>query len=356
MIKTLTKEQEALMHQVRKEWIEFCLGGNTKINREIAMEGIRWIYGLAKKPQPITIFVGGPMEAQYACWVLKALVKNKKWFAQVLAQVRDQVRDQVSDQVSAQVRDQVSDQVSDQVRDQVLAQVSDQKGEYFYFSWCDLDDSYWVSFYDFFKRIGVVNYEKFDGYLEYLKSGAFMTIFLEQFAIVCPRPKKVNRDERNRLHGSDSPAVEWENGEKYYLWHGIRVPEKIIMRPHEITKEDIQNERNSEVSRAIAERLGWEEYMERADTVLIDKWFDVKMMNHYELYDFKKRFEMTPKLLKMESPELNDGTRPYYVEPVHPGLKTCQSARRWQFMTPNGKWPEVDDCNKNPELVFEVEA
>lgn len=128
------------------------------------------------------------------------------------------------------------------------------------------------------------------------------------------------------------------------------------MRPLEITKEDIAAEKNSEVSRAIAEKLGWDEYMKRCDTVLVDKWFDADKMLHYELWDFKKRFELTPKLLKMESPELKDGTRPHYIEPVPPGIKTCQAARSWQFMRVDGKWPTVEECNADPKLVFEVEA
>jgi hypothetical protein len=162
-------------------------------------------------------------------------------------------------------------------------------------------------------------------------------------------------DERERLHSVNAPAIEWPD-EKYFFWHGVRVPEKIIMTPNTITKEDITNEKNSEVSRAIAERLGWPEYMRRAETVLIDKWFDSENVLHYELWDFKKRFERTPRLLKMESPELKDGTKPLYIEPVDPHLNTCQGARRWQFKKTDGKWPTIEECNKNPELSFEVET
>jgi hypothetical protein len=76
-------------------------------------------------------------------------------------------------------------------------------------------------------------------------------------------------DERERLHSDSGPAIEWPD-EKYFFWHGSKVNEKIIMHPKEITAEEIRNEKNSEISRAIAERLGWDEYMKRADTVLID--------------------------------------------------------------------------------------
>lgn len=63
----------------------------------------------------------------------------------------------------------------------------------------------------------------------------------------------------------------------------------------------------------------------------------------------------------MESPECNDGGRPYYIEPVPPEIKTCKAARRWQcdpigedFKSKPAKW--VAECNENSELVFEVEA
>ncbi len=49
-------------------------------------------------------------------------------------------------------------------------------------------------------------------------------------------------------------------------------------------------------------------------------------------------------------------TRPYYIEPVDPDLKTAQAARKWQFAKPDGSWPDVSECNKSPELVFSWEA
>ena len=337
-LEKLSEEQAALIPAVTDEWVKFCLGGDSTINRQAAAESLRWMYGKAKLQSPFVIFVDGPLACQYAAWFVNALVRDKKSSAQVSAQVRDQVLAQVS----AQVRDQVRDQV---------------KSNYVEYGWCDLaGDAGWVSFYDFFTRLGIEFSTDFKKYSDYVKSGPFMTILLNGFAIVCPRPSKITKDERKRLHGETSAAAEWSNGEKYYFWHGSRVTEKIITRPTEITRDDIVNEKNSEVSRVMAERLGWDEFMKRADTFLVDKWFDPAQKLHYELYDFKHRFELMPKLLKMESPELHDGTRPHYVEPVHPALKTCQAARRWQFQNMDGSWPEPEECNANQELVFEEEA
>ena len=162
------------------------------------------------------------------------------------------------------------------------------------------------------------------------------------------------KDAQGRLHCERGPAAQWPSGETYWFWHGARVSERIILHPETITKEQVANEKNSEVSRAIAERLGWDEYLKRVDVVLVHKWFDETTSNHYELYDFKERKgSLQPRLLKMESPALNDGTRPYYMEPVPPQSQTCQAARRWQC---DPSRPAIEECNKNPELAFEIEA
>jgi len=232
---------------------------------------------------------------------------------------------------------------------------------YFDFSWRDIFDCNWVAFYLFGEEIGVKyspkNSRDLKNYCEFLKGGIFFSILFEKLAIICRKPKIILRDERKRLHSSVSPAVVWRDGVKNYFWHGISISEKIIMRPNDLTTEEILNERNSEVSRAIAEKLGWDNYLKKIGSVLIDKWFDVNTSCHYELYDFKeRRFSLMPRLLKMESPELKDGTRPFYIEPVHHELETCQAARRWQFYKPDLTEPTVEECNEFPELVFEIEA
>jgi hypothetical protein len=86
----------------------------------------------------------------------------------------------------------------------------------------------------------------------------------------------------------------------------------------------------------------------------VHKWFDETTSLHYELYDFEDRKgPLQPRLLKMESPSLNDGSRPYYIEPVPPESKTCQAARRWQD---DPSRPNISECNDHPDLVFEIEA
>ena len=300
MLEELNQDQEQLIDKISNEWISDAHSGNIHIDQIKAASSLKSIYALAELKEPEIIFFSGPI------WALEFCREDLKQKVETI--------------------------------------------DFFGLGY----DSGWVSFYDYFQRIGIIERDdhEFNTFNQFLRSGVWATILFENIAICISRPKKVAVDEHGNLHCNNGPAIAFADGYEEFAWHGAWVSEKIIMNPEKITRDDIINEKNSEVSRAMAERLGWEEYMKRAETVLIDKWFDTKTSCHYELWDFKKRFELTPKLLKMESPEVLNGTRPYYIEPVHPGLKTCEQARKWQFSLPSGEWPSVEDCIKNPHLEF----
>ena len=268
MLKKLTPEQVLLAIQVRDEWLNHVFKSDIPLDKELAIEGVKWLYSLAKMPTPYVVVLDSPRSCQIAANILKKetlfQVEEQVWNevgAQVRAQVWNEVGDQVAAQVRAQVAAQVWNQVGDQVGDQVAAQVADQvwkqKLEYFTPAAENLlTDSGWVPFYDYFKRISIVEHKLFDKYMEYLKNGVFYTIFLGGAAFLCGRPEYIKRDEQNRLHCEDGPAIRWKDGYCNYFWHGVSVPEKLIERPDEITKEDLINETNAEVRRGMMEKLG----------------------------------------------------------------------------------------------------
>ncbi len=78
--------------------------------------------------------------------------------------------------------------------------------------------------------------------------------------LVAELPSKLLRDERGMLHCDNAPAIEWRDGYKLYIFHGVTATEKIIMYPETITKEDIINEKNEEVRRVMVERIGAERF------------------------------------------------------------------------------------------------
>lgn len=70
------------------------------------------------------------------------------------------------------------------------------------------------------------------------------------------RPVVLQRDEQGRLHHASGPCVQYRDGWGCYAWHGITVPEQIIMHPEQLTLTDWVMTYNVEIRRAIQEQLG----------------------------------------------------------------------------------------------------
>ena len=130
-----------------------------------------------------------------------------------------------------------------------------------------------------------------------------------------------------------------------------------ISSPDTYTSKEIQEEGNSEIKRALAEVMGWDKFIDKMDMDMVDEWTDPETGLKYQLMDFKNREgELQPRILKMQSPTVHDGTQPWYVEPVDPTLKTAQAARKWQFPQKDGGFPDVDACHKKPDISFDHET
>lgn len=78
--------------------------------------------------------------------------------------------------------------------------------------------------------------------------------------VMIPRCSDVHLDDEERFHAEDGPAISWPDYKEYY-WHGMEVPEWVIMNP---TIENIQAEENIEIRRCAIERIGWEEFIVQA--------------------------------------------------------------------------------------------
>lgn len=334
----LTAEEKQLLEKVAAEWEQIANGGDTTIDKNLAETSIKEVYRYAGLGSPEVAFFKGPKDALRFC------------------------------------REELGHEIT--------------QFDAFGLGY----DAGWLAFYDFFQRIGKLpkDNKEFEVLKNMARSGVWATVLFDKLAVLIARPGGVHLDENNRMHCTTGPSVHFADGSKYFFWHGTKVTEQIIMAPDTITAKQINDERNSEVVRAIVERLGWQKFMQLIDVKLVDKWFDSQHKLHYELYDFKnRRFELAPRLLKMESPQVHDGTRPTYIEPVDPRLKTCEAARKWQFKVvtcsrchdrltpknyrhgdvqmidhvpcacggqPDYRWPEAEECNRDPRLEFVQEA
>jgi hypothetical protein len=288
--------------------------------------------------------VGAQVRAQVRAQVwdqvwdqVRAQVGAQVW-DQVGAQVRDQVRaqvwDQVWDQVRAQVWDQVWDQVRAQVGDQVGAQVWDQVGDQKlefndFSSYGNVADYNWVSFFDFFTQIGIIDHGNFNNFKELLLSGIYDMIQLNGFCIVSNLPSKISRNNNNRLHGDSGPAIEFRDGYKLYFWNGVAVPGEWIDSPGTITKETIIKEKNAEKRRCLREIIGTEKYAQLLDIVEIDR--DHVNQQDVILYKTRKKDDIINDFIYFVNVTCHSTKRKYFLCIPKEAAQNAWGAVAWTF-------------------------
>lgn len=147
------------------------------------------------------------------------------------------------------------------------------------------------------------------------------TILFDQKSVLIPWPKTYLTDDVGELHGETGPAVEWE-GQREFFWHGHPIDACVIETPDAVTA-DYLKALPAEQRRASYEALGHE----RALRILGLHPVAAAEIGglFYELYSSEEE-----SWLRMQSPPLQDGSQPFYVEPVHEACRTCAEALAWR--------------------------
>lgn len=91
-----------------------------------------------------------------------------------------------------------------------------------------------------------------------------------KFVVISDRPIHTGMDEEQRLHGETGAAMKFSDGSGVYSWHGITVPESIILEPATITVGVVRAQVNAEVQRVMIERMGAGRYLNEVGATLVD--------------------------------------------------------------------------------------
>lgn len=237
MLGKLTKEQEAIMLQTRDEWINLFFD-NVKsqkgIDRPMFEDGIKWLYNdLLNKPTPKVVYC----DSWLSCLLTIAILKDKK---------------------------HVWASVGDSVRDSIWASVGDSVWDLFneYSSYIDLSNYGWISFYDFFEKINILDNFEFKQYKKIIKSGVFQAYEYENFVFAVQPPISISKDERGRLHSVSEPSVIFRDKSEYYYIHGVNIQYPLFdkLSQNKYSFDDFVSENNEEIKAAalsfIEERHG----------------------------------------------------------------------------------------------------
>jgi hypothetical protein len=142
-------------------------------------------------------------------------------------------------------------------------------------------------------------------------------------AIIVRRPQVLSRDAQGRLHNATGACLKYRDGwEGVFAWHGVRVPEKVIIAPEQLTRDDFLNEQNLEIRRCIQERMGERfvlEFGRVIDSGPRGTLYEVRLPGE----DFEEMARYV---------QVKDASTPrQYLLRVPPTIKTAAAGVAWSF-------------------------
>lgn len=229
----LTEEELGKIEITRNKWIDLaykkCGEG---INEEKFNKGIEWVYGNLlnlKKPQII-----------YCDSLINALIK--------ITMVKDFDLDFEADPslFETKMKEYNSDLLPKDFADALKENLS---LKYSYIGWSNFG---WVSFYDYFSEIGVLDNEAFNQYRNLIESNVFEAFEFENTVFAVQPPTSII-STNDLPHCTTGPAITMRDGSEYYYINGLLVKEKLFKSLVDGTYnfQDFLNEENEEIKSAV---------------------------------------------------------------------------------------------------------
>jgi len=291
MKEEMTKEEEVLLEQVAQKWMEASLNNpfadkKININKEVALEYIDFVYKLAEVPTPKVVFTSSPVGNQIAAnWIGFSEKERRKAAKKIFDDYDvDRICDGIHWEKSLE-------------KEYKACKTTDSDCRYFE-PYSVLSNSGWLSFYDFFKEIKIVDCEKFAKISDLAyRSGIWEILPFEEFCFVCGCPSAVVRNEEGVLHYDQGKAVEWVDGDGFYSLLGVQFDEPIWKKivSHEFTLQDLSSLTNADQNAAAIGMLSPERLLEYTNARFMNA--GIKGTKLYEVKNFMGRADTEYALL-----------------------------------------------------------
>ena len=245
-IESLTPEQEVLLADWHNRYLGWGLS-TVPADRERAERAIADAYRrIGRDPVPV-IWADSPLTASILIHFLGA-------------SLRDSLRASLWDSLEASLRDSLRASLEVSLRASLRDSLRDSRINPQYTYWWGQMDLYWVAYYRFCEELGVTYApDAHDGLriMDEIGRSCGWWYPRDGVCIACERPETIRMTgDFRQLHCADGPAVRFRDGWSLYYWHGVRVPEKLILHPDAYTRDDYLRETNAEIRRAAKEILG----------------------------------------------------------------------------------------------------
>ena len=275
----LTPEQQLHLKANKEKFVKKFLN-NDPINIPIAMEVIKFVYELIKKPMPKIYIASSPMKAQLMANQLKKTEKKYYSFGTFL-------------------------------------------GIYY---------ASWYAWYETYVDFGIITEDKFPKYFKlrkFIESNIFLTIEFEKAIIIVEKPKFVKKND-NGMHCIDGYCIQWADGYGFYHVNGKKISKSDfkLAQENKITKQMFNEQKNEEVKAAWFEILGSEKIMNILEAKEIDSTTIIHANGESESVILYKTEEIMPEIgerlawAKFICPSTGSN----YLIPVNPINKTANEA------------------------------
>lgn len=310
MIEELTEAQKARMPEYRDKWIKIGLSTQPS-DRDEAEAAVDEIYrqeGL--EPPKVKVWLNSPMAGAVA-FNMRMDVFNKTGIEGFASGIKDAIGPVMEALIAGKRPDKKYDKYRNGVGDCIHGQ----------------HDAALLSMYEYFLEVcGINEVSKMSGLFRLAKSSGWVWP-LELAAIMTERPVHLAMEDRTttsneaRLHCENRAALEYPDGWGVYSWHGVRVPQDIILNPAGITADRVLKESNAEVRRVMMERMGFDKLLQQSDAKLLNR------DKFGELYSLELPGDEPLVMVKVKNstPEPDGSIKDYFLR-VAPGVRTAHEA------------------------------
>lgn len=244
-ITSLTPEQEARLPIIRDKWLAIGLRTGGKIDRAAARPAIDAAYQAAGLAAPKWLLVlPSPRAVAIACARLLACDELRETASEGAVQAWLETTPKTPPK-------------PDDIRKALQSIYLNQ--------W----EAGWLAWVDVFRELGLECTKKAVPLLHLAEIGSCWALW-SLAAFASERASVLHRDDRNRLHCEDGPAIGWDDGFGVFAWHGVRVKSHVIEHPEQITLQEIRDEKNAEVRRVLRERFGEGRYLSEIGAKVLD--------------------------------------------------------------------------------------
>src|SRR5574337_656045 len=218
-IESLTPEQEELLKQYQKTWIDYALS-NKRGDKKIAETQIVKAYEAAGLRPPKVIFWTPSPKAAKALY-FKLFELWRAW--------KPKQKDKKPDGPS----------------------------------WTyGCHDALWLGFYAYYDEVLKVPLEKIRPLIELAKHCGWI-ITCDDVVIMSEKPTSISVDQRYRLHSTTGVAISYEDSSQAYAIEGLEVPEHWVLNPQTITQREVLEQKNQELRRIALNQLGTKNFFDK---------------------------------------------------------------------------------------------